>query len=126
MNKAKISVLLSVILLTTNCSVMMAARGEREPNLGAFNVGASRAQVEAQLGKAKSSATLPDGTRLDTYTYVIGNEPSAGRAVAHAVMDVLTLFIWEIIGTGIEASEQGETKQIMVTYTSDDTVKKIG
>lgn len=56
--------------------------------------------------------------------YQVGNEPSAGRAVAHGVMDVLTLGIWEIAGTPIEAI-QGETYQATVAYDHQDRVTEI-
>ena len=37
------------------------------------------------------------------YHYTIGNKPDAGRAIAHGAMDVLTLGLWEVIGTPVEA-----------------------
>ena len=48
--------------------------------------------------------------RVDLYEYEIGNKPSAGRAIGHGVMDILTLGLWEIIGTPIEGF-QGEKKR---------------
>lgn len=103
----------------------MAASGDREPNLSAFGIGSTRGQVEQQLGAPKESITLPNGNREDTYRYVIGNESSPGRAVAHCVADILTLCIWEIFGTPIEASSQGEEKHIRITYGADNKVVAI-
>jgi hypothetical protein len=40
------------------------------------------------------------------------------------VMDVLTLGIWEIVGTPIEAV-QGETYNAMITYDESDKVADI-
>src|SRR5262245_45086379 len=90
-----------VMLLSTGCSVGMAMSGKEAPNLGAFGIGSPRGVVEVHMGMPSSTSTLPNGNRLDVYTYEIGNAPSAGRAVGHAAMDVLTLGIWEIIGTPI-------------------------
>lgn len=117
------AVVLCVIL--TGCSVYMAAAGDKEPNLGAFSIGSSRGQVEQQLGNAKASTSLENGDRVDTYEYTLNNEPSAGRAVAHGAADVLTLGLWEVIGTPIEAGSQGQKRQVRVTYGSDSKVKAI-
>ena len=45
------------------------------------------------MGAPIASTSLEGGGRLDIYAYELGNAPSAGRAVGHAVMDVLTLGI---------------------------------
>jgi hypothetical protein len=62
--------------------------------------------------------------RIDIYEYEIGNEPSAGRAVAHGFADVLTLGLWEIAGTPIEAV-QGETYEATVMHDEPDRVAAI-
>ncbi|MGH8064534.1 MAG: hypothetical protein ACRERE_04710 [Candidatus Entotheonellia bacterium] len=113
--------LIAVLAVCTGCSVGMAMSGKEAPNLGAFRVGSPRGQVELQLGSPIASTTEPDGTRTDLYTYELGNEPSAGRAVGHAVMDVLTLGLWEVVGTPIEAF-QGQTRRVAITYDRHDRV----
>ena len=40
-------------------------------------------------------------------------------------MDVLTLGLWEVVGSPIEGF-QGEKKRLMITYNEDDTVETIG
>ena len=60
-----------------------------------------------------------------SYEYEIGNEPSAGRAIGHGVMDVLTLGLWEVAGTPIEGM-QGEKKRLAVTYDDKDIVTHVG
>jgi hypothetical protein len=114
-----------LMLASTGCSVGMAMSGKHPPNLGAIRVGATRGEVELQLGSPRETAFLPDGRRTDVYEYELGNEPSAGRAAMHGIMDVLTLGIWEVVGTPIEAL-QGETKRLAITYTAEDTVAGIG
>ena len=52
-----------------------------------------------------------------------GNEPSAGRAVAHGVMDVLTLGLWEVVGTPVEAvAGQDQEHAIVVVYNNQGVV----
>jgi hypothetical protein len=113
-----------VCLSLQACSVGMALSGSENPDLGAIRVGASRGEVELHLGTAIKTTPLPDGKRADVYEYEIGNEPSAGRAVGHGVMDVLTLGIWEIVGTPIEGV-QGETYHATIVYDQDDRVAEI-
>ena len=62
-----------------------------------------------------------NGTQEATYHYEIGNEPSAGRAAGHAALDVLTLGIWELAGTPIEAT-QGEKNEAVIEYTAENKV----
>lgn len=117
---------LYIILLFSfsGCSVGMALSGKEEPNLGAFRVGSTRGEVELQLGSPVSSVTTPEGMRVDLYEYEIGNKPSAGRAIGHGVMDILTLGLWEVIGTPIEGF-QGEKKRLTIVYDAKDRVEAI-
>jgi hypothetical protein len=94
----------------------MAAAGDEEPNLSNIRKGASRGEIELALGQPVSLATQKDGGTVATYEYILGNEPSAGRAVGHAVMDLLTLGGWEIIGTPVEAMNQGDKVKVTVMY----------
>ena len=111
-----------VLLSSSGCSVFMAAAGKREPNLGMITIGAHRAEVELQLGSPRATVAHEGGEyRTDTYEYELGNEPSAGRAVVHGVMDLLTLGLWEVVGTPIEAFK-GEKRDMVITYDLDDLV----
>ena len=111
-----IAAMLVVALCSSGCSVYMAAKGEEEPNLANVRRGASRGEIEMALGQPKSLVTHEDGKLTANYEYVVGDEPSAGRAVGHGVMDVLTLGLWEVVGTPIEAMNQGDTIKVMVLY----------
>lgn len=122
--KRFIPLLLLLSLALSGCSVGMAMSGKVQPELGAIRVGASRGEIELQLGSPIEIRDA-DGHRVDIYEYEIGNAPSAGRAIGHGVMDVLTLGLWEIVGTPVEAV-QGEKKRVMVTYDENDMVTKIG
>lgn len=121
---AAVVVLGYLVILLEGCSVGMAMSGKEEPNLGAFRVGSPRGEVELQLGSPSASVTNPSGGRTDIYEYELGNKPSAGRAAGHAVLDVLTLGLWEIVGTPIEAF-QGEKRRLSITYDANDRVVAI-
>ena len=109
----------TVFSLLCGCSVGMALSGKEEPDLGAIHVGSTRGEIELHLGSPVKTTTFPDGKRVDIYEYEIGNEPSAGRAAMHGAMDVLTIGLWEIIGTPVEGL-QGEKHRIAITYDSKD------
>jgi hypothetical protein len=106
------------------CSVGMAMSGKNSPSLGAVRQGITRGEVEMHLGQPVQQATQPDGRVISTYEYQVGNDPSAGRAIGHAAMDVLTLGAWEIIGTPIEGV-QGDTYRATITYGTDDKVENV-
>jgi hypothetical protein len=92
-----------------------------------FNVkkGASRGEVEMALGQPKIIITNDDGSTSATCEYTVGNEPSAGRAVGHAVLDVVTLGIWEVVGTPVEATNQGQKIQVYVRYDQNEDVTQV-
>lgn len=112
------------LALLAGCSVGMALSGSSNPDIGSIRIGSTRGEVEMQLGSPVRTHAAEGSTRTDIYQYEIGNEPSPGRAVAHGVMDVLTLGIWEIAGTPIEAF-QGEKYEATVTYDEQDRVANI-
>jgi hypothetical protein len=112
-------------LLLAGCSVGMAMSGKQNPELGAVRVGASRGEVELHLGSPVDIRQIDEKKRIDVYEYEIGNEPSAGRAIGHGVMDILTLGLWEIVGSPVEGM-QGEKKRLAVTYDESDHVTHIG
>ena len=115
---------LILILTLSGCSVGMALSGKESPNLGAIKIGTTRGEVELHLGSPVTSTFNTDNTRLDIYEYEVGNEPSAGRAIGHGVMDVMTFGVWEVIGTPIEGI-QGDERELFITYDQNDLVIKL-
>ena len=108
----------------SGCSVGMAMHGKESPNLGLVRVGSTRGEVEMVMGAPVESVSTDGGGRIDTYEYEVGNDPSAGRAIGHGVMDVLTLGLWEVVGTPIEGF-QGTRYRALIDYGADDKVAKI-
>jgi hypothetical protein len=109
-------VLLGVVAqAVTACSVGLALHGEDPPDLSVLKAGTPKTQIESKLGPPDSEAILADGRTQSTYAYEVGNESSAGRAGVHAAMDILTLGVWELVGTPLEAM-QGEEMRVVITY----------
>lgn len=115
--------LLAISYTSAGCSVIMAASGSKERNIGAVTIGQDREVVVLHLGSPTRTLATSDG-RSDIYELERGNEPSAGRAALHGGLDVLTLGIWEVVGTPIEAM-QGEKFTVTIHYDSADKVTKI-
>ncbi len=110
-------------LLAAGCSVGMAMSGKPDPNLGALSVGQSRDIVLLNLGQPAKTATTETG-RTDVFRLERGNQKSVGRAVGHAAMDVLTMGIWEVVGTPIEGFA-GDKFTVTVEYNKDDKVMRV-
>ena len=122
-NCARLAVILAMLPCAGGCAVVMAVNGSKDPDVRALSVGQDRAVVLATLGPPdKTYAKV--GNRVDVFKLTRGDEPSAGRALAHGVMDMLTLCVWEVVGTPIEAC-QGEDFHLSVQYDSDDRVVRL-
>ncbi len=117
-------IILSTIILSA-CSVGMALNGKKDPDLSVIKKGADRSEVELQLGSPIKTLVKDDGTATAIYEYEVGNEPSAGRAVAHGAMDFITLGLWEVIGTPVELAN-GKKYQISINYDKHERVIKSG
>jgi len=111
---------LILIVLCSGCSVGMALSGNEETDTTVFYEGAERSFVQAKAGLPDSAVQDKDGAWIDTYVIVKGNDPSAGRAIGHGVMDVLTLGLWEVVGTPIEAVAGSEEHDRFIIYYDED------
>ena len=113
-----------VAVMLSGCAVGMALSGKRTPNISNIRREMHRDEVIMTLGQPLKTMTKEDGGRVDEFKYQVGNDPSGGRAIGHAVMDLLTFGAWEIIGTPIEGF-QGKTNYITIGYDKDDKVIKV-
>ncbi len=111
-----------MLLPTTGCSVYMAATQPDKKDLSALSsAGMPRAHVIAKLGAPTASTKHEDGTLTDVYEFHEGSSGGwkAGRAVFHAVADVFTIGLWEIVGTPTEIAVKGEKMTALAVYDKD-------
>ncbi|HQU09890.1 MAG TPA: hypothetical protein PLV25_08025, partial [Opitutales bacterium] len=103
------------------CCVVESLQDQKAPNTNIVQLGANRSDVDAELGAHGESRRLQHGHTLAIYEYRYGNQPaSAKRAAEHALMDVLTLGIWEVT---MFTSGWGEyTGSIVVLYNPDNQI----
>ncbi|MDF2577896.1 MAG: hypothetical protein K0S74_1380 [Chlamydiales bacterium] len=120
-----VGVLTSLILVTSGCSVIMASAKRKETDLSGVRVGAQRGEIELYLHRPVRTEILPDGQTRCFYMYKAGGNPSAGRAIGHGALDLVTLGLWEVAGTSIEAASNGSRRAVAITYTADGVVSRI-
>lgn len=121
--EGKAAIAFAIVLLLTGCSVVMAARqpGKREINIFP---GMPRAEVIQALGTPVSTTLNEEGRLTDTFSFRQGYSTGAraGRTIGHGIADVLTLGLWEIVGTPIEIWASGTPTTIIVTYDKHERV----
>ena len=120
-------VLLTVnLILLSGCSVGMAVSGKENLDTSIVFPGVPRRAVIARLGPPETSIKDSEGNYIDSYVFVKGNEPSIDRAFAHGALDVLTLGLWEFIGTPVEIVAGAESNSILIIYyDSEEKIKEI-
>ena len=114
------------VLFASGCSSVMALKQPDKKNLNILNAGGSRDNIIAELGMPVGTH-VENGKKVETYQfnqgYSKGNKWS--RAGVHALLDVGTLFIWELIAIPIEAVADGKQKTVKVTYDIQDQVEDV-
>lgn len=109
--------------LMSGCSVGMALAGRPNKNPTVLYLGYGRQAVIERLGEPDASTVNEAGLRVDTYLITKGNAPNVGRAVFYGVLDVVTLFYWELVATPIEMQVgKSETSTYVVTYDQEGRV----
>ena len=90
------SILVVLSMVTTGCFAVKLAQGEKGTNVTAIQPGVSRANAEAILGPPVRTWTSPTGMRYATYHYDAGLPPDIPDAAAFALMDLLTVGMFEL------------------------------
>lgn len=113
-------------LWVSGCSVGMAMSGEEQKDTSILFPGSPRVVVIAKLGPPETSTKDANGCYVDSYYIVKGNKPSTGRAVAHAGLDVVTLGLWEVVGTPMEMGAANENhSRYVIYYDAEDEIRDI-
>ncbi len=120
-------IVIIIFMLGQGCSVYMAANQPDKKDVSVFNVGTPRTHVIAEAGRPLYTKEKADGTLTDTFVFVQGysSGSKAGRALFHGAADVLTLGLWEVIGTPVEAIASGTDVKVQVEYDANEKVQNI-
>jgi outer membrane protein assembly factor BamE (lipoprotein component of BamABCDE complex) len=121
MQKLKVlSLLLCLATAVSGCAAITALKHPGKKNLEVLSQGTARENVIAYLGAPISTEKEADKT-IDIFQFKQGfsGGNKATRAVVHISLDVLTLFIWELVAWPAEVIIDGEDMTVKVVY--DDT-----
>lgn len=121
----RIMVLVLVGFLS-GCAVVKATNQPGKKDLSVLNKGTPRESVVAELG-TPISTEIRNGQKVDVFNFVQGYSKvtKTARAVGHGVADVMTLGLWEVIGTPVEGIANGEVNQVEVKYNKQNRVAKV-
>lgn len=122
--KVLFAIVLIGVILTTGCSVFMAAKKEGV-SVEELSQCRTRSCVLSKGAVPNKTEKNEQGEIIETYT-VQAPKGSTARAVMHGVLDVATFGIWEAAGTPMEGA-MGKKKyySIKVIYDKDENVKKV-
>lgn len=121
------ALLIVICLLSSGCSVFMAARQPDKKNLNRLAIGTPRDNVLAEFGSPTSTETDSQGNKVDIFQFKQGFDTAtkATRSLVHGVADVFTLGLWEVVGTPAEAIFGGKDMAVKVTYDENEKVKNV-
>ena len=124
----KPAVLLLLVALT-GCSVAMSAsRSSYKGDPAMIQVGADRSIIESTFGPPNMTASLGEGKTKAIYKIDPDAHTAGAKGVAvvgHLVADVLTLGLWEIVGTPLELAAQDRYTNYIVTYGADQKIHSV-
>ena len=109
------------------CSVYMATKQPDAKNVDLFTVGTSRTLMLAEFGMPAATETK-NGRTYEIFKFVNGYSAGAkaGRAVFHGAADVVTLGLWEVVGTPTEGVFfTGDEMVFRVRYDKDDRIDEV-
>ena len=105
----------------------MAAKQPDKKDVELFAVGTPRNLLLAEFGSPTASEVRKDGKKYEIFAFTQGYSTGAkaGRAIFHGAADVLTLGIWEAIGTPTEGIFDGDKMAYQVCYNDSDIVDEV-
>ena len=124
--------LLIVSMTASGCSVFMAAnRSSYRGDVKVIKEGASRSEIITELGEPDSSYKPETGGFDDRYQL----DPEAhktwvkvGTVIVHLGADLVTAFLWELVGTPYELAVRDRIVIYHLAYNTDGkltTIEKI-
>ncbi|MBL8500790.1 MAG: hypothetical protein JNL77_09460 [Nitrosomonas sp.] len=118
--------LLILLVSISGCSVFMAAKQPEKKDVSLLKEGTSRAMLISEFG-APLVSEYRDGKRFEIFKFTQGYSTGAkaGRAFLHGAAEVVTLGLWELVGTPAEITFSGDDMAFQVRYDENDIVDEI-
>lgn len=122
------NVLLLIAMINTisACSVFMAAKQPEKKDINLLKEGVSRTVLISEFG-APVVSEYKDGKRHEIFKFVQGYSTGAkaGRAFFHGAASVVTLGLWELVGTPTEITFNGDEMAFLVRYDENDLAEEV-
>lgn len=118
--------IIAAAILLSGCSVFMAAKQPDAKDISLFRLGTPRSMLLAEFGLPTTSEEH-DGKKHEIFAFTQGYSggAKAGRAFFHGAADVVTLGLWEIVGTPVEGAFDGNEMAYEVTYDENRRVDEV-
>ncbi|MCP4356338.1 MAG: hypothetical protein GY793_12095 [Proteobacteria bacterium] len=120
----KVLLMMITANLLFSCAAHLASTGEKSPEINVFKKGASRFDIESEVGPPLDFKDLKNGKSLAVYKFKTGTDPSMPRATFWLASDIFFVFLPEIIGIPYELLQATEHK-LTVVYDSNYVATKI-
>lgn len=122
----RVAIAISLCILIAGCSAFMAAKQPEKRDIDLLQPGTTRAQLISEFG-APVVSEFKDGKRYEIFKFVQGYSTGAkaGRAFFHGAANVVTLGLWELIGTPTEITFSGDEMAFQVKYDDNDVAEEI-
>jgi hypothetical protein len=122
----RLLVMVVTVCWLSGCSAYMAANQPGPKDLSLFTKGTPRAKLIAEFG-SPINTEIKEGVRRDIFKFTHGYAAGvrAGRAILHGAADVVTLGLWEVVGTPAEGYLNGTQLSAEVIYDNQDAVAKV-
>ena len=123
---ANVIFVFSALAMLSGCSVYMAANQPPKKDTTVLLRGTPRTELIRVLG-VPTATNETNGIHSDIFTFKQGYSKTTKilRSVSHATLDIVTLGLWEVAATPIEAINNGDDFHAEVTYDKDDKVSDV-
>jgi uncharacterized membrane protein len=121
------AVLAAVLIIpVSGCSVFMAAKQPEKKDISLLKEGVSRTVLISEFG-APVISEYKDSRRYEIFKFVQGYSTGAkaGRAFFHGAASVVTLGLWELVGTPTEITFSGDEMAFLVKYDENDVAEEV-
>lgn len=116
--------LCAILPLGMGCAASRVSKRPGKKNLSVLDPGTPRGRVIAELGSPMSTSEK-SGAKVDSFAFDPGVSGAFkfSRAFFHVGADILTLFLWELVGWPSEIAAADNKMKVDVTYDLEDRVK---
>jgi len=119
---------LLALMGASGCSIYMEASRPDYKDVNVAQVGVPRQIIIHDFGMPEMSYQDKQGRQVDVFKLAPGAETSSTRTGVTSflwVADVLTLGLFEVIGTPYAMLTKPEMRTYVITYKSDNTIEKV-